>query len=54
LYSSQTWVNVLVVVIEATHASLRTIYVYLGQRECTQVAMHKGSMLAFSHAIDQC
>ncbi len=54
VYSSQTWVNVLVVVVEAARASLRTIDVYVGQRECTQVAMQKGSVLAFSHAIDQC
>jgi hypothetical protein len=54
VYSSQTWVNVLVVVIEATHASLRTIYAYLGQREGTQVALQKGSVLAFSHVINQC
>jgi len=54
VYSSQTWVNVLVVVVEAAHASLRTIHVYLGQREGTQRAMQKGSVLAFSHAINQC
>ena len=54
VYSSQTWVNVLVVVIEAAQASLRTIYVYLGQREGTQVATQKGSVLAFSRAVAQC
>jgi hypothetical protein len=54
VYSSQTWVSVLVVVVEAAHAYLRSIDVYLGQRECTQVAMQKGSVLAFSHAVAQC
>jgi hypothetical protein len=54
VYSSQTWVNVLVAVIEATRASLRTIDVYIGQREGIEVAMRKGNMLAFSRAIDQC
>ncbi len=54
VYSSQTWANVLAVVVEATHAALRTIDVYLGQRGGTQVALQKGSVLAFSHAINQC
>jgi hypothetical protein len=54
VYGSQTWVNVLVVVIQATHASLRTIHVYLGQRDCTRVATQRGSVLAFSRAINQC
>jgi len=42
------------VVVEATHASLRTIDVYLGQRKGTQVALQKGSVLVLSRAIDQC
>ena len=54
VYGSQTWVNVLVVVIQAAHASLRTIHVYLGQRGCTRAAMERGSVLAFSRAISQC
>ena len=54
VYSSQTWVNVVVVVVEAAHAHLRSIDVYLGQREGTQAALQKGSVLAFSRAVDQC
>ena len=55
LYISQTWVNALVVVIETAHASLRAIVVCFGLRECTQVAaVQKGSVLAFSRAIQRC
>ena len=55
VYISQTWVNALVVVIEAAHVSLRAIAVWFGLRECTQVAaLQKGSVLAFSRAIHQC
>ncbi len=54
VYSSQTWVNVLVGVGEATHASLRTIHVFLGQQESTRVAKQTGTVLAFSHAVGQC
>jgi hypothetical protein len=44
---------VLVVVVEAAHASLRTIHVYLTAGRHPK-AMQKGSVLAFSHAINQC
>jgi hypothetical protein len=43
VYSSQTWANVLAVVVEATHAALRTIDVYLGQRGGTQVALQRAA-----------
>ena len=54
VYSSQTWMNVLVLVIKATHASLRTVDVHLRQREGIQVAMQEGNVLALSRAINQC
>ncbi len=54
VYTSQTWVNVLVVVIQAAHASLRTINLYLGQRDGTRAVMQRGSVLAFSRALNQC
>ena len=53
VYSLQAWMSVVVAVIEAAHASLRTIDVYLGQREWgIEVALR--NMLAFSRAINQC
>ena len=55
VYISETWVNALVVMVEAAHASLRAIVVCFGLRECTQVAaLQKGSVLAFSRAIHWC
>ncbi len=55
-FGSQTWVKALVVVVNAAHASLRTVNVDVdfGQRECVRKALQKGSVLALSHAIDQC
>jgi len=53
-YSSLTWVNALIVVVKAAHASLRTIDVCFGVREGTHKVFQEASVLAFSLAIHQC